>query len=680
MRRMMRFRVVAVLTISILLLTSCNPALTATIEVFTATLEQTPTTVVQESAGMTPEPSQIGEGTPTPTLVEPTAIPIVETRLPPEQWQEWPVVPELTGRELEIYQRGLTLGNNPTHFSKVGDCQAIKDVLMGIYDTPDRYYLTENQLYLQETIDYFAGSFNRDGQAVKGGYNAAAVISPIWADPEVCNAGETPIECEYRVHKPSFVIISLEVWWEGRTVERYEDYMRQIIEFFIEIGVVPILSTKADNVEGDHRINLATARLAYEYHIPLWNFWRSVQSMPNHGIDPERDGFHISYDAWTVRSFTALQGLDAVWRSVREMDHANIESTQEIPEAEVDFASIEIKPTPQTTSIPLENEKWVFSLGQRSDEVTRSAGIFAYDTTQQTLYEIFGPGYRLEDIDDTGTQLLVSRENELFLSDLDGTTQLISDQFASTKRNASVFWLPDSSRLVLLTEEAEGNVLWRVDPLTDTWEKLAEGEITGIVKPTSADTIYWYQGECELESICEDNAVWRTQAGTSALFFEFDKIAFSFDGETFAWAETEGDNYLMLNTSPTDQTLQEYLYFPGNRLIDLVWSPVENSLILLSATRSDYSGKSSDARVFLVDAAGMSSLEYHAFSGLNPSVYWNEEGDEILLVSTLLDEERYQLSFRQTDLLSGLYDTLDEILTIQSDDFIKVDKLFWFVP
>ena len=136
----------------------------------------------------------------------------------------------------------------------------------------------------------------------------------------------------------------------------------------------------------------------------------------------------------------------------------------------------------------------------------------------------------------------------------------------------------------------------------------------------------------------------------------------------------------MLNTSLTDQTLQDYLYFPGNRLIDLVWSPVEDSLVLLTATRSDYSGKSSDARVFLVNAAGMSYLEYHSFPGLNPSVHWNEEGDEVLLVSTLLDEEGYQLSFRQTDLLSGLYDTLDEVLSIQSDDFIKIDKLYWFVP
>ncbi len=93
--------------------------------------------------------------------------------------------------------------------------------------------------------------------------------------------------------------------------------MRRIIEYAIQHGTVPILSTKADNVEGDHSINLATARLAYEYDLPLWNFWLAAQSLPNRGLDPERaDGFHLSQRAWTERSYTALQTVDALWRAV----------------------------------------------------------------------------------------------------------------------------------------------------------------------------------------------------------------------------------------------------------------------------------------------------------------------------------------------------------------------------
>ena len=241
--------------------------------------------------------------------------------LPPERWQEWPVVPQATDRSRQIYRQGQAgdARTDPHAFSKIGDCQSIKEALMGMFDQPGRYDLpskNDQDVALLDTINQFKGSFNRDGMAVKGGFNAASLLSPMWADPTVCRAGETPLECEFRVHKPAFVIISLEVWWQGRTTERYVAYMRKILDYAIAHGAVPILSTKADNVEGDNSINLANARLADEYDLPLWNFWAAAQPLPNHGMDPVRnDGFHISEDiAWPVRSLTALQALNSVWR------------------------------------------------------------------------------------------------------------------------------------------------------------------------------------------------------------------------------------------------------------------------------------------------------------------------------------------------------------------------------
>ncbi len=195
---------------------------------------------------------------------------------------------------------------------------------MGVYDLPGRYTIPAEDAFLNETIEHFQGSFNRDGYAVKGGFNAATVLSPIWADPEACLPGENPLACEIRVHHPSMILISLEVWWDGRTPERYEQYMRKIIEYSIDQGVLPILSTKADNVEGDHSINYTSAKLAYEYDIPLWNFWSAVQTLPNQGIDPDRDGFHITVAAWNVRSFTALQTISAVYHTVEEVEEGYI--------------------------------------------------------------------------------------------------------------------------------------------------------------------------------------------------------------------------------------------------------------------------------------------------------------------------------------------------------------------
>jgi hypothetical protein len=269
------------------------------------------------AAVLTRTPLQPNTAVPSPSpTFSPSATP--DLRLPPEEWMDWPVVPEPTNRVYEIYQKGIELGADPNQFSKIGDCHNVKEAFMGLFDKPGWYKLRDENANLQPVIDWFNGSFNRDGYAVQGGFNAAAVLNPTWADQEFCHPDESPIACEVRIHNPSFAIISLELSWLGRTPERYEDYMRQILDYLIADGVVPILATKADNLEGDHSLNYITAKLAYEYDLPLWNFWRAAQELPNQGMDPYRDdGFHISYEAWTERSFTALRTLDVMWKSVR---------------------------------------------------------------------------------------------------------------------------------------------------------------------------------------------------------------------------------------------------------------------------------------------------------------------------------------------------------------------------
>ena len=149
-----------------------------------------------------------------------------------------PVVPEATDRVYEIYQRDIELGNDPHHFSKFEDCHNVKEVFMGLFYKPGWYKLRDENSNLQPVIDWFNISFDRDGYAVQGGFNAAAVLNPIWADQAFCQPDENPVACELRLHNPSFAIVSLELWWLGRTTERYEDYMRQILDLLIEEGVV----------------------------------------------------------------------------------------------------------------------------------------------------------------------------------------------------------------------------------------------------------------------------------------------------------------------------------------------------------------------------------------------------------------------------------------------------------
>ncbi|MGH2582449.1 MAG: hypothetical protein ACRDFQ_06095 [Anaerolineales bacterium] len=270
-----------------------------------------------EAAKPSPSPLSATETVAPSVPPTPAGTPTPDTRPSPEDWRSWPVIPELSEWLLDVYARGLEQGNDPSNFSKAGDCQNIPEAFLGFYDIAGRYHFTSADDYLQETVDYFAGSWNRDGLALDGGFNFPAIFTPLRADPELCDPGENPLACEIRLHKPSFMIISMEFVYERRTAENYENYLREAVDYVLSQNVVPILITKADNVEGNHSINLATAQVAYDYDIPLINWWRAAQPLPGHGIDWERDkgqrpeGFHITYQAWTARSYITLQTLDA---------------------------------------------------------------------------------------------------------------------------------------------------------------------------------------------------------------------------------------------------------------------------------------------------------------------------------------------------------------------------------
>jgi hypothetical protein len=260
----------------------------------------------------------------TPTLA---STPTSKPPLAKDAWMQMPVVPtEVSAAMRAVYQRGLAQGNDPTHFSIIGDCQNVSSYFLSTFDKPGDFNLGTQYEYLQPTIDYYQGSYSRVSLAVKGGFNAAAVISPLRSDPKSCNPNESPLDCELRTWRPSVVFVSMETWWSEKPATEYDKYMRKVLDRIIETGAVPIIATKADNLEKDNSINATVAQLAYEYDIPMWNFWAAVHPLPDHGLSP--DGFHLTFarnffddpkrmqNAWPWRNLTALQALDAVHKGL----------------------------------------------------------------------------------------------------------------------------------------------------------------------------------------------------------------------------------------------------------------------------------------------------------------------------------------------------------------------------
>ena len=256
---------------------------------------------------------------PTAAVVTPTAsaTPSVTptSTLDPAEWKQWPVMPiQVSERTRRIYDQGILNGNDPKSFSILGDCQSQPYVFMGIYDTnPD--YVLQLDPDLQEAATNFHGSFNRYSPTVKDGTTEAALLWSLWNDNRdgLCEVYESPLDCELRVHKPVIAFLHVGTHWEARN----EYYLNLIIEKLLANGTVPIVVTKADNREFDERVNENLVKLAAKYDLPLWNFWASVQNLPNHGMQ-YNSNMYLSSAGLEVHQQDALKVLDFVWRELQK--------------------------------------------------------------------------------------------------------------------------------------------------------------------------------------------------------------------------------------------------------------------------------------------------------------------------------------------------------------------------
>ncbi|MCL4264323.1 MAG: LysM peptidoglycan-binding domain-containing protein [Anaerolineae bacterium] len=189
-----------------------------------------------------------------------------------------------------IFAQGQTYGRNPHAYSKVGDSTIQNPHFMTRFDQPGGYNLGP-YVYLQPAVDYFVGSHGREGLAVRQGFHSWTVTDPLWADKSICQANETPIACEIRVHNPAIIIIRLGSNDAG-VPAMFEQNVRHIVELAITNGIIPIIGTKADRFEGSNINNEILRQIAADYQLPLWDFDVAAQMIPGRGLDV--DNVHLT--------------------------------------------------------------------------------------------------------------------------------------------------------------------------------------------------------------------------------------------------------------------------------------------------------------------------------------------------------------------------------------------------
>ena len=264
--------------------------------------------------------------------VEPTPL--------PAQMGNSPIITGVTQRSKAIFERGQQLGNRANVFSKVGDSLTVASYVLypigwGTYNLRDFSYLEPVVSYFSSENARIANSFANTSLAADNGWTTQSVLDPVLAHPDVCNAGETPLACEYRTTKPAVALILLGT---NDVLElqsgAYRENLSRIISMTIEHGTIPVVSTLPDRLGYENqvvRFNAIIRDLAREYEIPLWDYGWAMRQLPNNGLSD--DGAHpswppgdvstaVDFNSWnlqygyTVRNLTALQALDVLWQRI----------------------------------------------------------------------------------------------------------------------------------------------------------------------------------------------------------------------------------------------------------------------------------------------------------------------------------------------------------------------------
>jgi hypothetical protein len=288
--------------------------------------------------------------------------PSTVTTVAPAIVRATPVVPVIDAamkdRLRAVLADGAAKGNRPNVFSKIGDSiTAIPDFLVPIGCGKVRYGRWTS---LRPVVERWSAttvprgwelercgvsnSFTRVGSAAFPGWRTADLLSSHTPHPVDCPPPlDVAVRCELHQSKPAIALLEIGtndmVGPDGQTIDpegfdRFRTGLRQVIGEILDAGVIPVVSTlppRRNPIETaplPPRWNAEIIRIAAEERVPVWNYWRALQSASQTGMaydwvhpSPAPTGagdLRAKAMNWgfNVRNLTALQILEKLGRVV----------------------------------------------------------------------------------------------------------------------------------------------------------------------------------------------------------------------------------------------------------------------------------------------------------------------------------------------------------------------------
>jgi hypothetical protein len=244
-----------------------------------------------------------------------------------------PVIPAISAAMREVVVLGKSLGNRAGVVTKIGDSLSANPNYLTLISRGDHDLGPYD--YLEDTVNFFGPSLAEGSVASRGGLTTYVVFDPLWADDDLCNANESPLDCELRRKQPSIATILFgQNDVRHMTDGEFEVQMRQLVEETLAWGVIPVLTTFSANPDEELywqsiNFNLALMDIAAEYEVPLINLWSAARPLPNYGLDIDsvhltNSGFaslkystgHESWYGVSLLNLLTLRTLDEIRRTL----------------------------------------------------------------------------------------------------------------------------------------------------------------------------------------------------------------------------------------------------------------------------------------------------------------------------------------------------------------------------
>ncbi|MCA9890159.1 MAG: SH3 domain-containing protein [Anaerolineae bacterium] len=237
-----------------------------------------------------------------------------------------------------VLEQGIDAGRDPYLVTKIGDSLIVSDLFLNLMNQ------TDEVLGPYDTIAAAVDAFTvvDDSIANDIGMASFSVLDPMWAQDEQCQSGETPLDCELRVHQAGIAFVMFgpnDV--RSMDEERYGREITTIVETALAVHVVPVLATFSVHPDDELywqgiNFNRELVRISNEYEVPLINLWAAAQILPEYGLDEDdthmqNSGFNfLKYDsgheAWygmSLYNLLALVTLNDLLTMIEDIEGAS---------------------------------------------------------------------------------------------------------------------------------------------------------------------------------------------------------------------------------------------------------------------------------------------------------------------------------------------------------------------